>query len=72
MRRRDVAQEMMSRALAPASDSGVDVVHLESRAANVSAKALCEFIGVRVGVNQPRARSRERRGDTILMSSELR
>jgi ribosomal-protein-alanine N-acetyltransferase len=68
-RRRGIAAEMLSRAITDASESGVDVVHLELRASNTVAKALYEGFGFSVVGNRPRYY--ERREDAILMSLKL-
>jgi ribosomal-protein-alanine N-acetyltransferase len=68
-RRRGIGEQMLTRALADASDSGVDVVHLELRASNVAAKALYEGLGFRVVGKRPRYY--ERSEDAVLMSLKL-
>jgi ribosomal-protein-alanine N-acetyltransferase len=68
-RREGVAREMLTRAIADASGSAVDVVHLEVRASNSAARALYESLGFRVVGKRPRYY--ERREDAILMSLRL-
>jgi ribosomal-protein-alanine acetyltransferase len=69
LRRQGVAREMLSRALAGASESGVDVVHLELRESNTVARALYEALGFRAVGKRPRYC--ERREDAVLMSLKL-
>ena len=70
VRRQGVARELLTRAFSDASDSGVDVVHLELRASNTVAKALYEEFGFVVVGSRPRYY--ERREDAVLMSLKLR
>ena len=68
-RRAGVARAMPTRAIADASGSAVDVVHLEVRASNTAARALYESLGFHVVGKRPRYY--ERREDAILMSLRL-